>query len=379
MKQTYPLWAEVDLAAVAHNVRELKNITRSTTGVMAVVKADGYGHGAVAVARVALESGATSLAVARVGEGLELRRAGIKAPVLVFGLAPPEDARQALQHGLTLSVYSRESALAVAGAARAAGKKAVVHVKVDTGMGRLGFPWDETGLEEVAEACSHPELQVEGIYTHFAAADEGDKTYTLLQLERFKRFVQELARRGLHFKIRHAANSAALIDLPEAHLDVVRPGIALYGLYPSAEVDRSRVRLRPAMTLKTRVVQVREVGSGYSVSYGCTYRTPAPTVLATLAAGYADGYSRLLSSRGYVLLRGKRAPVVGRVCMDQCMVDAGHVEGVKPGDEVVLLGSQGNETVSAEEIAAWMGTINYEVVTSISARVPRVYLPYSPA
>jgi alanine racemase len=374
VNQDYPVWAEINLAAVAHNIKALKALTKPGTKFMAVVKANGYGHGAEEVARVALENGADWLAVARVEEGIELRKKGIKASILVFGLVTGNMIREALENNLVLTVYNPESARAVADAALARGRNAPVHLKVDTGMGRLGFFLDEQSIKEIRDVISIPGLDPLGIYTHFAAADAGDKSYTRLQLQRFQEGLQVLAGYGIDFPLRHAANSAALIDLPGAHFDMVRPGISIYGLYPSGDVDQSRVALKPAMALKTRVTQVKEVDAGFSVSYGCTYVTPAPTTLATVAVGYADGYTRLLSSKASVLVHGERAPVVGRICMDQCVIDVGHIPGVKPGDEVVLMGSQGNNTISAYEIASAIGTINYEVVTMISARVPRVYL-----
>jgi len=370
----YPMWAEISLAALAHNIRALKDLAKPGTRMMAVVKANGYGHGAQEVARVALENGAEWLAVARAEEGIELRQKGIHAPMLVFGLVTGAMISRALENKLVLSVYNAASARAVADTARACGMQAPVHLKVDTGMGRLGYLWNEDAFGEIVDMLRMPGLDVQGVYTHFAAADAGDKTYTRHQLQRFRELLQALSERGFHFSLRHAANSAALIDMLEAHFDLVRPGISIYGLYPSEEVDHDRVLLQPAMTLKTRVTQLKEVDAGFSVSYGCTYHTPAPTVLATLAAGYADGYNRLLSSKGQVLVNGERAPVVGRVCMDQCVVDVGHIPGVKTGDEVVLMGSQGGKTISADEIAAVIGTINYEVVTMVSGRVPRVYV-----
>ncbi len=374
MNQDYPVWAEINLAAVAHNIKALKALTKPGTKFMAVVKANGYGHGAEEVARVALENGAEWLAVARAEEGIELRQRGIGAPILVFGLVSGEMIRKALDNNLVLTIYNQESARAVADAALALGKNAPVHLKVDTGMGRLGYFLNEQSIKEIKEITRIPGLEPLGIYTHFAAADAGDKSYARLQLQRFQEGLQAFSEHGINFPLRHAANSAALIDMPAAHFDMVRPGVAIYGLYPSSEVDQSRVALKPAMTLKTKVTQVKEVNAGFSVSYGCTYVTPAPTILATLAVGYADGYTRLLSSKASVLVHGKRAPVVGRICMDQCVIDVGHIPGVKPGDEVVLMGSQGNNTISSDEIASAIGTINYEVVTMISARVPRVYL-----
>lgn len=370
----HPLWAEINLDAVAHNIRALKGLTPPGTGLMAVVKANAYGHGMVEVARVAVKNGAEWLAVARVDEGIALREAGFKEPVLVFGWVPSVAVAEALEKDLNLTIYDRDSAIYIAEAARVAGRAMPVHVKVDTGMGRLGFSWDEKGIEDIVYASSLEHLEVTGIYTHFAVADAQDKSYTLMQLKRFKEIIKTLSNKGITFNLVHAANSPALIDLPETHFDIVRPGISIYGLYPSDEVDRSRVLLQPVMTLKTRVAQLKRVDTGFSVSYGCTYRTTGTTLLATLAVGYADGFSRLLSSKGQVLIHGKRAPVVGRVCMDQCIVDVGHIDGINPGDEVVIMGKQGGDYIGADEIASAIGTINYEVLTGVSCRVPRVYL-----
>ncbi|MCF8012004.1 MAG: alanine racemase [Clostridiales bacterium] len=367
------MWAEIDLDAVAQNIRALKALAAPGTKLMAVVKAGAYGHGSVEVSRTALKNGADWLAVARTEEGICLRKSGIDAPVLVFGTASKEEIKEALKNQLTLTIYDRESARAISETACSLGVQADVHVKIDTGMGRLGFNWDECAAA-VEEVNSFSGLNFTGIYTHFAAADACDKFYTRRQFNNFKNVLEELKERGINFPLRHAANSAALIDFPESHLDMVRPGISVYGCYPSGEVDSSRVELKPAMTLKTRVAQVKEVGPGFHVSYGCTYVTPASTVLAALAAGYADGYNRLLSSKGQVLVHGSRAPVVGRVCMDQCIAGVGHIPAVSPGDEAILMGRQGDEMISADEIAASIGTINYEVLTSVSSRVPRVYI-----
>ena len=370
-----PVWAEVDLKAIAYNVRQIRQIVPPQTEIMAVVKADAYGHGAVATARTALTNGAGRLAVARVSEGEKLREAGIGAPILLLGCTPPGQFADVLRLSLTQTVYSKEMAALLNDRAGQKGVRAAVHVKVDTGMGRLGFPAESAAaVQEVLEIARLPHLAVEGVFTHFATADSRDKSYAHEQLERFLVFLDALRRAGLTVPWRHCANSAAIIDLPAAHLDLVRPGIALYGLYPSGEVERSRLRLKPAMALKARVAQVKRVPAGFKISYGATYETPAPTVITTLPVGYADGYSRLLSSRGEVLIHGQRAPVVGRVCMDQCMVDAGHIPDVAPGDEAVLFGRQGEAFLPVEEVAKAVGTINYEVVCQINSRVPRVYL-----
>lgn len=369
----FPVWAEVDLGAIAHNIKEIRRVTSPSAKVMAVVKGNGYGHGAVEVSRTALENGAEWLGVARVAEGAALREAGIDAPILVLGYIPPEQSGEAVRLRLAQTVYSREMALALSEAASREGKKAKVHFKVDTGMGRIGWVAGRRAVQEILELARLPCLEVEGIFTHFAAADDPDKRYTAEQLDKFLYLVEELRKNGLEIPIKHAANSPALMEMPETHLDMVRAGVIIYGLYPSDKMDRSSVKLRPAMSLKAKVAYVKEVPAGFKISYGCTYTTSKPTVIATLSLGYADGYTRLLSSKGEVLLNGRRAPVVGRVCMDQTMVDVGHIPGVKMGDEAVLIGRQGDEEISADEIAAKLGTINYEIVCMINSRVPRVY------
>jgi len=312
--------------------------------------------------------------VARVSEGAALREAGIDAPVLVLGYFPPEQSGEVVRNRFSQAVYTRGMALALAEAAAREGTRAKVHVKIDTGMGRIGWVAGPGAVREILEIAQIPNLEIEGIFTHFAAADAGDKGYTRMQFERFLEISESLRKNGLEIQLKHVANSPALLEMPETHLDMVRAGITIYGLYPSANVDHSRVKLRPAMSLKARVAYVKEVPAGFKVSYGCTYITEKPTVIATLPIGYADGYSRLLSSKGEVLLHGCRAPVIGRVCMDQIMVDVGHIPGVKIGDEAVLIGQQGDEKITADEIAETLGTINYEVVCMVSSRIPRVYV-----
>mgnify|MGYP000589706548 CR=1 FL=1 len=368
----YPVWAEVDLGALAHNLQEVRRLV-GRTQIMAVVKANAYGHGIVPVARAVVAERADWLGVARGAEALELRREGVTAPILVLGYTHPDECAALLSAGVCLTVYDRDLAQVLAGIAQREKKTLRVHLKVDTGMGRLGLDCDDSGVEAALAIARLPRVEVDGLFTHFACADEPELSTTLRQLERFRDFVRELAKAGLEVRCKHAANSAALIRLPEAHLDLVRPGIMLYGLYPAAETCRE-ANLKPVMSLKARVTQVRRVGAGFPVSYGWTYKTRGPAVLATIAAGYGDGYSRLLSGCGEVLLGEKRVPVVGRVCMDQIVVEATQVDGVAPGDEAVLFGRQGGAFLPVEELAAKIGTINYEVVCAVSARVPRVYL-----
>jgi alanine racemase len=384
------VWAEIDLEAVAHNVRELRRRTHPTAKLMAVVKADAYGHGAVEVARTALCNGAEWLGVARVEEAVALRKAGLDAPILVFGYTLVSAVNHLTHYDIAQTVYSVSAAESYAEAARSMGKTLTVHIKIDTGMGRQGLLTDcsesdkapagyaERSVKAVERIANIPGIYPEGIWTHFATADSADKTYAVRQLSLFLDFLERLEKAGLHIPIRHAANSAATIEMPESHLDMVRPGISLYGLYPSEETDRSLVHLKPAMMMKSRIIFLKQVPEGFNISYGKTYRTKHSTTIATVPVGYADGFRRLLSSKGEMLVRGRRAPVVGRVCMDLTMIDVGHIPAVEVGDEVVIFGKQRGEEIHADELARLLGTINYEVVSSLTARVPKVHLPKKP-
>lgn len=364
-----PVWAQIDLGAFAHNVRHAVKMA-GPARVMAVVKANGYGHGSVQVANTALASGASRLAVARAGEGAVLRQAGITAPILIFGSLAPGEIAEVLALDLTPAVFDLEQAAEVSAAANRRHEPAGVHLKVDTGMGRLGFSPDK--MEDILRAVRLPGLRLEGIFTHFATADGPDWPYAVRQLERFQNVVQMLEKAGFAGFTRHAANSAALINLPEARLDMVRPGIMLYGYHPAGRPDHS-IDLRPALSLQALVAQVKAVPAGFRIGYGSTYVTPEPTTVATLPVGYADGYSRHLSSLGEVLIHGLRAPVLGRVCMDMLMVDVGHIPGVKRYDTAVLYGEQGLDAVWADEVAERIGTISYEVLCAVGTRVPRIY------
>jgi alanine racemase len=362
----------VDLDAIAHNVAAIKRHVGDRVIVMAVVKANAYGHGAEPVARAALESGASWLAVNRLGEGVGLRRTGIDAPILVMGYTPPAGAATAVAHDLRLTVTSLPLAEALSAAATQGGKDLPIHVKLDTGMGRLGLLPDEV-LSFFRDLRRLPNLKLEGLFTHFAVADLADKDYTHQQFATYLEIAAALERDGIRLSIRHVANSAATLDLPEMHLDAVRIGIAMYGLHPSGEVEPA-LALRPALTLKSRVGRVRTLPAGSSISYGRTFVTERPTPVVLVPVGYGDGYIRLNSNRGMVLIHGQRAPIRGRVCMDQFVVDISGIKGVQPDDEVVLIGWQGDDVLSAEEVAAWAETINYEVVTQLMPRVPRIYL-----
>ncbi len=379
-----PLWAEIDLSAIGHNVTELRRLTGPRVRMLAPVKANAYGHGLERVAAKAIDSGVEMLGVARYNEGIALRQAGIDAPILIFGYTSPKAAQLLCQYELTPTIFSGNAAEAFSAAAKQSGKVLKAHLKIDTGMGRIGvvassFKSVSAGngnsqIAEIERLAALSGLRMEGIYTHFACADSADKSSARRQFERFTDILTQLSRRGVEFPIRHAANSAALIDMPETHLDMVRPGIALYGLRPSDAVDLSRVDLKPAMSIKARIGQVKPVPAGFKVSYGSTWRASQPTVIATVPIGYADGFSRALSSRGHMLVAGRRAPIVGRVCMDLTMLDVGHIPNVSPEAEVVIMGKQGRESISADEIAALLNTINYEIVSTILSRVPRLYV-----
>ncbi len=380
------LRAEIDLKAIAHNVEELRRITHPDALMMAVVKANAYGHGAVEVARCALQNGAQRLGVARIDEAIQLREAGIKAPILIFGYTLPEMAPELLEYNLTQTVYTPAFARALSRTAVSLGGKIKIHLKVDTGMGRLGllsqnFKPHHSGeiintkaVDASVAIAGLKGLELEGIFTHFATADSADKRYAKKQLDLFLNFLSRMRECGLNPAVRHAANSAALIDMPQSHLDMVRPGIAIYGLYPSPEVNKKRVSLKPAMALRARVIHIKKVPAGFNISYGITYKTKQATTIATVPVGYADGLNRLLSSRGQMLIHGKRAPIVGRVCMDFTMLDVGGIDNVRVGDEAVIFGPQGNDSITVDEMASALNTINYEIVSTITARVPRVYL-----
>jgi alanine racemase len=379
------VWAEIDLAAVSHNVRQLKRIIQPGCALMAVVKANAYGHGMIEVASRVLKEGADFLGVARINEAIRLREGYIDAPVLIFGYTNPENAATLINYDLAQTVYTYESAKRLSDSAVSFGKRIKVHLKVDTGMGRLGILPCElrlpensgkifgSAIREIEMIARLPGLSLEGIYTHFATADSPDKTYALRQFEIFNFFIDKIKKFGIEFKIKHAANSAAIIDMPATHLNMVRAGISIYGVYPSDAVDKTKIFLKPAMTLKSRVIHVKHVNSGFSVSYGATDRTKQPTVIATVSVGYADGYNRLLSSAGRMLIHGASAPVIGRVCMDQTMLDVGHVPDAAIGDEVVIIGSQGEQSIGVDEIAHKISSISYEVLTGVSDRVHRIY------
>jgi len=363
--------ATIDLGAIAHNARLLRARTGPGVALMAVVKADAYGHGATPVARACLAAGATWLAVATVDEGAALRRDGIAAPTLVLGPSAPEEGATALARGLSLAMGSYEAAEELAATAHALGVTARVHVKVDTGLSRFGVP-ARRAPDEIARIAALPGLDLEGVYTHFAASEEPDKSPALAQLSLFLNILDKLEKRGVRAPLRHAANSGAIFDLPGAHLNLVRAGIALYGYHPAGP-DADGEGLRPALTLRTRLMRVETVDAGTGVGYNHTYRTARPTALGLVPLGYADGLPRPLSNRGHMLVHGRRCPIVGRVSMDQTVLDLADAPGATVGDDVVVIGRQGAASIGAGEIGLRVGTNAYETLCRITPRVPRDY------
>jgi alanine racemase len=368
MIRARPTVAVVDLDAVRHNLALLKP---HDAGLMAVVKANGYGHGAVPVARAALEAGAGWLGVALVEEGIELREAGLTARILVLTEFPPGSEKEALKAGLTPSLYTDDGLHRLAEAAGSVGTPVGVHIKIDTGMHRVGIGEDEASSFVVRVLESG--LDVEGLWTHFAKSEDRGDAFTEEQLGRFQRVVDSLVADAAAPTLLHAANSAAAMWRPESHLDMVRVGIAMYGLSPDPSIPGEAAALRPALSWRSAVSMTKRVPSGEGISYGLRYTTSGDSTIATIPVGYADGYSRLLSNRGEVIIREQRYPVAGSVTMDQIMVDCGD-DPVEAGDEVVLIGRQGGAEITADDLAGWMGTINYEVVCGISERVPREYV-----
>ncbi|MGZ4106988.1 MAG: alanine racemase [Tumebacillaceae bacterium] len=368
-----PTWAEINLDYIEHNIQENLRTLPPGTQVMAVVKANGYGHGSVMVARKALLSGATYLAVSSVDEAIELRDEGILAPILVLGFTPPSRADILIGYDLTQTVYQYEMLEALNKEASAVGKQAKVHVKVDTGMGRLGFTAVEETVDFLKQAVDMQGIFVEGMYTHFATADEEDTRYAQEQIMRWNAVRQACEEEGLQIPLLHISNSAAILQFSNCGGNMVRLGISMYGYYPSDEVSH-QVPLKPAMRLVSEIVHLKQVPPGTKISYGATFETKRKSWIATVPVGYADGYSRSLSNKGHVLLHGVRVPVIGRVCMDQLMLDVTDVPEAKLGDQVVLYGHQGEECISLEEVAGHIGTINYEVICALGRRVPRCYL-----
>lgn len=374
MKKYSRVFAKIDLGAVRNNFLAMKEKLRDGTKIIAVVKADGYGHGAVPIARMAEPwDFIWGFAAATVEEAVELRLAGIKKPILILGCVFEEDYEKLTAYGIRPTVFQLSAARELSKTAVRTGTSLPVHVAVDTGMSRIGFADTEESVKEIEEMAKLPGLVLEGIFTHFARADEKDKSDAVSQLNRYLRFIRMLQEVGISIPLRHCSNSAGILEMPEANMDAVRAGISMYGIYPSDEMDRNRIRLEPAMELKSHIVYIKEVPAGVPVSYGGTFVTDRPTRIATIPVGYADGYPRSLSSRGCVLIRGKRAPIIGRICMDQFMADVTDIPAEEL-DEVTLMGRDGEEFLSVDELGALSGRFPYEFVCDVSKRVPRIYV-----
>lgn len=374
MKKYSRVFAKIDLGAVRNNFLAMKEKLRDGTKIIAVVKADGYGHGAVPIARMAEPwDFIWGFAAATVEEAVELRLAGIKKPILILGCVFEEDYEKLTAYGIRPTVFQLSAARELSKTAVRTGTSLPVHLAVDTGMSRIGFADTEESVKEIEEMAKLPGLVLEGIFTHFARADEKDKSDAVSQLNRYLRFISLLQEAGISIPLRHCSNSAGILEMPEANMDAVRAGISMYGIYPSDEMDRNRIRLEPAMELKSHIVYIKEVPAGVPVSYGGTFVTDRPTRIATIPVGYADGYPRSLSSRGCVLIRGKRAPIIGRICMDQFMADVTDIPAEEL-DEVTLMGRDGEEFLSVDELGALSGRFPYEFVCDVSKRVPRIYV-----
>ena len=367
--------ALISLDAVEYNFEQMKKNIKEGTKIVAVIKADAYGHGAVPIAKMIQEYDYIwGFATATAQEALQLRRAGIRKPVLVIGLVFEEYYEKLVENEIRMAVCDYETARKFDEAAKKKGKKGLIHLAVDTGMTRIGFKDDKECLEEIRCIYELSDVRIEGLFTHFARADEYDRSPAMVQLKRYLDFAELLEKNGIHIPLHHCSNSAGIIRVPEANMDMVRAGITIYGIYPSDEVEKDIVKLKPVMELKSHVSYVKDVQPDTEVSYGGTFVTSRPTRMATIPVGYADGYPRQLSGKGWVLIHGKKAPICGRVCMDQFMVDVTEISDVKAGDEVTLLGRDGDEFISADTLGDLSGRFSYEFVCDINKRVPRIYL-----
>ncbi len=365
--------AVINLDNIRHNVSAMKSLVDDNKKMLAVIKADAYGHGAVEVGR-ALDDMADYYAVAFLDEGIELRKAGIDKPILILGYTDPSDYMDLMRWDIRPAMYDVDEAQQLSDDAVSMGKRAKIHIKVDTGMGRIGFTCDDAGVNNIEKIWKMPGIEIEGIFTHYAKADEYDKTAANGQLEKFRWINDRLAGIGIHIPVRHISNSAGIMEMDNSDFDMVRSGIVTYGLYPSEEVDKGIADLRPAMSLTSKVIFVKDVKAGTGIGYGWSYIADHDIKVATVSAGYADGYPRAQSNKGRVIIHGQYAPIIGRVCMDQFMVDVSHIDGVKVRDDVILIGRDGDKEISVEEVAEPANSFNYELVCNIGRRVPRVYI-----
>lgn len=370
----YRVQARVDLNAIRYNLAQIRQKIQPGTKIMAIIKADAYGHGSVAIAKALNDGQIDNYGVAIIEEAIELRKAGIDKPILVLGYTPMEQYEMVVAHDVTQTIFQYETAKALSEIAIEQNKEARIHIKVDTGMNRIGFSDTKDSVEEIKRIVQLPNLVIEGLFSHFATADEEDKSMVKDQMQRFADFTNALEVEGISIPIKHISNSAGIIDVADAQFNMVRSGIAIYGVYPSNEVNHKEILLRPAMEIKSHIVYVKEIEENEKVSYGATYVTKRKTKVATIPVGYADGYSRNLSNVGKVIIREQYAPIIGRICMDQFMVDVTDIEGVSQGDEVTLLGKDGVAYISVEELAQWSHSFPYEMVCTVGKRIPRVYI-----
>lgn len=373
MKEYYRIHAEINLDNICENIKRTREIIHKDTKIMGIIKADGYGHGAVPIAK-ALDSLVDAYGISIVEEGIELRDAGITKPILILGYAPEQMYDMMIQYDMMPAVCDYAMAEKMSRKAVELDKSVKVHIKIDTGMSRIGFRPDEESVKTIIEVSKLPNLEIDGIFSHFARADELDKTFSKEQLAKFIKMTDAIEEAGIALPVKHISNSAGIIELPEANLDMVRSGISTYGLYPSEDVHKERLPLKPAMSLYAYVTMVKELEEGVPVGYGGTYVTTKRTKVATIPAGYGDGYPRALSNQGRVIIHGQYAPIIGRVCMDQFMVDVTEIDDVKTGDRAVLVGTDGDKAITLEEIGNMSASFNYEAACDVGKRVPRVYI-----
>ncbi len=372
LDEYYRAYAKINLDCIYTNMFNLKSNVKEDTNMVAVVKADGYGHGAVPVAKT-IDNLVKAYAVATIDEAIILRKHNITKPIYLLGFIPDLKIDVAILNNVRFAVFEKSNAITISQRAIELGENAIVHIKIDTGMGRIGFPVNEKTVEEILEISKLPGIEVEGIFTHFAKADECNKEMTKMQLSKYRDIIAKLHDKGLEIKIKHCSNSAGIIDIPEANMNEVRAGISLYGMYPSDEVNKKTVKLLPALELKSHVIFIKEVEKDIGIGYGSAFITKRKTKVATIPVGYGDGYPRNLSNKGDVLIRGQRAPIIGRVCMDQFMIDVTDIKDVSSGDEVTLVGNDGYENITVEELSKLAGTFNYEFVCNLGKRIPRVF------